>query len=63
MEQRAIIIAFTHQLHEVVAVDGCLVVQADYDVAQHGLYLYFFHKQLDYRCKVSKYSLLFRRNE
>ena len=41
MEQCAIIIPLLCQLQEVVAVDGCLVIQANYDVAQHSLNLNF----------------------
>ena len=40
MEQRAIIIAPLHQFHEVVTVNGSLVIQANHNVAQHCLYLY-----------------------
>ena len=40
MEQCTIIIALLHQFHEVVTVDGSLVIKANYDVAQQCLYLY-----------------------
>ena len=40
MEQCTIIIPLLYQFHEIVTVDGCLVIQANHDVAQHGLYLY-----------------------
>ena len=44
MEQCTIIITILRQLQEVVTMDGSLVVKANYDVAQHGLNLYFCHK-------------------
>lgn len=41
MEQRPIIITLLCQFQEIVAMDWSLVVKANYDVAQHGLNLYF----------------------
>ena len=50
VEQRTIIVAISHQFHEVVTVDGSLVIQANHDIAQHCLYLYF-HIVLIFECK------------
>ena len=41
MEQCAVVISLLHQFHEIVTVDGRLVIQANHDVAQHCLNLYF----------------------
>lgn len=37
VEERAVVIAFTHQAEEVVAVLRCFVVEAKGDVAEVGL--------------------------
>ena len=55
MEQCTIIIALLHQLHEIVTMDGSLVIEANYDVAQHCLYLYF-HVLYNFGCKGTEKS-------
>lgn len=40
MEQEAVVIALGGELEEIVAVEGRLVIQADYDVAQSGCDFY-----------------------
>ena len=40
VEQETVVIALGGELEEIVAVEGCLVIQADYDVAQSGCDFY-----------------------
>ena len=35
------VIPLLHQFHEIITVDGSLVIQANHNVAQHSLNLYF----------------------